>query len=337
MEPLIADLSLIRDYRREDAHDQVPAKVTHYQKNGKTLRYVSVNHVSGVDNAVCATIADAIRSDPPQLVIVEGFETGKGYSPAEYIAYFPKAGGTYVSEQLFAAHLAHQKDIPFLGGEAAPSAILHALNAEGYSAQDYMGIYLLALIPALRAEAEGRGDPLDESRFAENADVFFQQCPDFAGIPTAARLDYAQFKRWYERHRENDAHFLTVEHEDFNPYNTADATYFQKLFHVMTRAREAHLDRIIVEALNAYDHVMVVYGSGHHLRSEKLFQSLFGQAGEVTQLVPGTTADEQDAYYRKFLSASRWQKTVSHQTNQSTRNFPDLITSRIFILRHIRR
>ncbi len=73
-------------------------------------------------------IKNAIYDFKPNLVIIEGFESSKGYSPNFLIEKMSrKLSGWYLGESFYAASTAFKNNIPFLGGE--PNDIMKSLEA----------------------------------------------------------------------------------------------------------------------------------------------------------------------------------------------------------------
>jgi hypothetical protein len=276
---LYPDLSLIRGYTPEDDLAQRPVVVTHFQRDQKSFYYLNAHHVTGIENTTCHTVRQAIRAFKPQLVIVEGLPTEAGPSPNFYIDYANRqAARSFVSgEPAYAAFLAHQNHIPFVGGEPTHTAIVTSMEREGYSVKDIMAFYLLRALPQERRE----GKPINEAHFAEWSAHYLQQY--FSYMPQQERLTIDEFKAWYDSHKADSKHFLEISTGDFAPYASPVGNYFQEFSHRLSRIRDGHLCTLIAEVLSSHDRVLVVYGDGHLVKTHRVFEKMLGQ-GAIIQL-----------------------------------------------------
>ena len=180
-QPLKPDLSLIHDYTPEDEHTFRPVAVTHFHGDNKDLYYVSTHHELGTQSTTSKTVRQTMEQYNPQLVIIEGLQTQKGVSPA--VDDFAHA-----EEPAYAAYLAGQKNIPFVGGEPSEPQIFKEMEGKGYSAKDIMAFYLLRNIPVWRRDGE-----LNKEHFDRQANEYLNlQMFDF--IPKEKRLTFDEFK-----------------------------------------------------------------------------------------------------------------------------------------------
>jgi hypothetical protein len=269
------DLSLIRDYTREAANVWRAVAVTHFQQDNKNLYYINAHHVTNTNNATCETVRKAILAFEPQLVIIEGLPTQCGISPAGYLDYlhaeevprnFP------AGEISYAAFLASQKGIPFVGGEPSDEDTFANMEAEGYSIQDVMAFYLVRSIPQYRQH----GQIINEVTFDAFATEFLRDDGNFGHVAPSQRLTLQEFKAWFESHSRASQTLLTITPEDFAPYASEDADYLQRLNRALTLIRERHLNALIGNALSDHDKVLVVYGDGHLFQSSRVFEQMLG-------------------------------------------------------------
>ena len=274
---MYADLSLIRDYTPQDKLVWRPVVVNHFQRGGKSLYYINARHVAEIDNPTCDTVREAIGVYKPQLVIIEGFPTECGVSPDFFIDYANREATRNFAdgESGYAAFLAHQNRIPFLGGEPLTIQICSVMEKEGYSAKDIMAFYLLRQIPQDRRE----GKAMDEAHFAERALRYLPQA--FEHIPQQERLTLPEFEAWYAIHGSDGKHFLKTSADDLAPYASPVGNYFQQLNHRLGLVREQHLDTLIAESLANSDRVLVVYGDGHLVQSRAVFEKMLGPGKSI--------------------------------------------------------
>jgi len=172
-----ADLKLIRSYTFElekQKHLEAPY-VAKYQRNGKTLLYLAAKHISAqkypdlLEHPTLRTIARLFSEYKPQVVIVEGLDTGTEVSPK---SIFKKADECEQSkyrsgcgESFFAINQARKIGIGYVSGEPRNSEIKDQLVAEGYTAEDLLGFYLVRQIPQYKRRAE-----FDRLTFSEQAE-----------------------------------------------------------------------------------------------------------------------------------------------------------------------
>ena len=274
---LNVDLSEICDVTAEHARTYQPVAVTEFQRDEKHLYYINAHHVSGTDNPTCKTVQQSITRFNPDLVIVEGGETGTENNGFVKFVHeqAAKSGFKLGGETAYAAHLAMENNIPFIGGEPSDKTIFSCMKEKGYSAKEVMAFYLLRQIPQWRREGV-----LGESTFAERATKHLEHWRRASGTPGAAALSFEEFTRWYDKHNTTGKTFLEIDNEDVRPTNAPADNYFRKLHYRLTAIRERHVDTVIGNSFTDHDRVLVVYGDGHFRSSRRVFEKALG---------PGTT------------------------------------------------
>jgi hypothetical protein len=272
------DLSLIRAFTRKDAETWRPVSVMDYQKGKKHLYYINAQHVTGIDNPTCKTVREAVRVYKPELVIIEGLTTECGMSPASYMDYvhceelprhFP--GG----EPAYASFLASEHRIPFIGGEPSDEEVFSSMAAKSYDTRDILAFYVLRQIPQWLQEH----GVIEEVIFTELAARYLDQSSGH--VPEQASLTLDDFAAWYSAHKGECDDFLAIAPDDFAPYASPEANYFQRLNYTLGIIRERHLDTLIADSLKTNDKVMVVYGDAHLVRSSPVFEKMFGSSTRV--------------------------------------------------------
>lgn len=275
------DPALIQDYS-EELYAAEPAQtpfVSHFSKGNKHLYYVSAHHGAGLDNPTLPAIQKSFDSFSPQLVVIEGLETHHGISPPVYQKHVREMAAQHFStagEEVFTAHLAMERGIPFIGGEPAEKDVFAQMEKRGYSAKEVQAFYLLRTIPHLR-ERHG----LNASNFDERAQDYLMHNDCFDHIPPQQRLTVDEFKQWYAQHNEElDRSYLDIQTRHMAPIRSQYATRFEDMAYATGQIREKHLDGLIKEACEKNDRVLVVYGMGHLVQSRKVFEHMFGKEAE---------------------------------------------------------
>src|SRR5262249_46249213 len=77
--------------------------------------------------------------------------------------------------------------------------------------------------------------------------------------------------------------FLDADTNDFAPYLTRDATYFQKLHGTLAQARERMVNATVANALNEPDvsTVLVIYGGAHRVMSGPMWEAALGKGVDI--------------------------------------------------------
>jgi hypothetical protein len=250
---------LIRDYTPSNSSARRAVALTRFRKGRKRLDYINARHVSGIDNRTCEAVREAIQTHRPQLVIIEGFPTDCGLSPRPYVDYSnhqAKRGFPH-GETAYAAFLACQHDIPFMGGEPTDEHVSAAMVKLGYPPKEIMAFCCLRTIPQDRRD----GKRIDEATFA--------------AVLGEKGLTLMEFKAWYAAHK-GSKHFLEISPEDVAPHSPPSGSYFQIMSHRIGLVRERHLDTLIADSLTRRDHILVVYGDAHLVKSRPVFEKMLG-------------------------------------------------------------
>lgn len=269
------DLSKLRDHSRtaQEAEPFIPPYIAHFQRGAKHLYYVAAAHQFGVHSSTAKTVAEAFNMANPQLIVLEGLPTDAGPSPAFYVAYTEQhaaEGFAYDGEIAYAAHLAHTRGVPFIGGEPRDRAIYHAMNNVGFATKDMMAFELLRSISIWRQ----RGT-LDEADFSRQATEYLRDHAWF-DVPDEERLTYSEFEPWYRMHRDLGKPFLQVESGDLAPVRLGN--YFERLSYELNAVRDRNAVQTIADGLSAHDRVLVIYGGSHLVIARLVFEDMLGKA-----------------------------------------------------------
>lgn len=256
------DTSLIRPYTEADNHPK-PTTTRRYSNGTHDLLYINASHVDISDNPTIARVRETIEQFRPQRVVIEARD---GVPLLEN------------SEAAYTSALAAQYNIPVVRGEPSDTAIFAAAQHAGYSIKDVMALYLLRMIPQDR----NSGYRMDEAAFAERANAYLTTNPAFENIPQADRLTLQEFRAIYAP-RLGHADYLDATTQDFAPYLSADATYFQRLSGTLAMTREQLVDTKIGSAINeeGVSRVLVVYGGAHRTMSEPVWEAALGKGVDV--------------------------------------------------------
>lgn len=249
--------------------------VSHFHKNEKHLLYVGAQHQRGPVNDTFATIDAVIQQGHPQVVVIEGLETKDGMSPLFYQQHAVQKSSEHFAsseEPQYAAYQAMRQGIPFIGGEPSEKDILIGMMIEGYSPQDLQAFYLLRWVPRL-VEYEG----MTEDNMKEMLSQYLEGTKLARVIPEEYHITVDDFLSWYDQHNDQQGRsLLDIKTDNLAPIRSQFASFFETMSADTGEIREQHLDNTIADLLESHDRVMVVYGSGHLLQSQKVFEQMFG-------------------------------------------------------------
>ncbi len=286
------DLSRIHAYSREDKGHSPPA-VTHFINGQKNLYYINASHNYGsgtsrpLETPTCRTIEQAIVRYKPKCVVVEALHANDGLSPPAILNQArrrveeARSGKPVLDEWEYAAVLADENGIPFIGGEPPGPLLLKEMAAQGYFAKDVMAYHLLRRIPYEKYY----GRMQDEAQFVRDAEQYLRESPEFKHIPPQDRLTVEEFRVWYDQHKSENKNYLDAD-SDLTPFSDKDATYLQIMSYAEMMIRDKSAISTISDALNTYGDVLVIYGGSHLTTSRPVWEQMFQSKGETVQLVP---------------------------------------------------
>jgi hypothetical protein len=221
-------------------------------------------HANEVGSLTFRIIREAYANFNFDAVIAEGFPTSRGPNPASIFDYVSKSapdkdGFVEAGELVPTALGAKLEGAALWGGEAQDPEIKARLLAEGFSADDLLGFYVLRNIPQwirerrLRSAADPALKPLVVEALALNR-AKLQLGPDVLS-------SFEQWAAWYKaiNRKPIDATFIT---EEVGPL--ADGKFgTNKIAYALARVRDAYLHELIIEHLNKGESVLVVFGASH--------------------------------------------------------------------------
>jgi hypothetical protein len=228
------------------------------------------------DNPTLPLIESEIQTFQPDFIVIEAPEFIGAKVPHGESRQVAIAGVKYsdINEVARSAALAEQHGIPYQGGEPDEVKLQEEMKRRGYSTHDMMGLYAFRQIPTMNGDGK---QAIDEQVLETRLNDFFKNHHSFQHIPMEERLDYQSFKGWfrYQSHGLN-LNLATLNTNDAAPVRGESATYFQRAMADIGDIREENVNRIIQQAMDKYDRVMVVYGSGHLVKSLPVYQEAFG-------------------------------------------------------------
>jgi hypothetical protein len=275
-----------RDQQPDDAFAAV------YKRGAHRLVFVAAQHANRDDSATFRLIREAYANYDFDTVIAEGFPTSRGANPASIIKYAADNGANadgFVEggETVPTVLGARQEKANLWGGEADDVDVEAHVLADGFSAADLLGFYVLRSIPQWIGErkiddaGDPRLQPLVEGALARNRATL--QLPNFV------LANYAHWAAWYSalNRKPIDAGFVT---EEVGPL--ADGRFStNRIAYAISRARDAYLHKLIISHLNANENVLVVFGGSHLMIHRPALDAAIGRPCYVgTELVRSVSA-----------------------------------------------
>ena len=207
-------------------------------------------------------------------MIVEGFGTHEGPSPDRLLQDARrKVRDGACPEPLYAAVLAADRNIRFIGGEPPASITANALRSLG-SDRDALGWLVVRGLGQARRE-EGPG-ALNEkvSRMLPGIKNRFK---------LKANMDLRGFKAWFN---ERSGKPFTPQNPDVGrvaPMAGPNAHFLERLAVQVMLAREKHLVSLEAQMLQEHQKVLVVYGAGHLIYEMAVLNQMMGEPARVAK------------------------------------------------------
>jgi len=251
-----------------------PPYAARYVRDGRSLTFVASlhEHRSGCDTF--RVVEREFERLDPQVVILEGFSSADGVSPAGYSKWVRgQAEGELWpgGEAAFAAKLALDAGVPFLGGEPSAELVFREAQSERIGPEDLIYFFVVRQVPQWKRAEEDR-DRTFEQLYRE----MIRQLAHMHPIEAEAFQDPKGFLAWYQRRNGRAFVYDEITTEQSAPLTGEDALFTQRVSTQVGEVRDAHIASVIADQLNQHERVLVVYGAGHHLVQEPVLAKLLG-------------------------------------------------------------
>jgi len=261
----------LRDQQPVDAFAVV------YRARTRRLVFVAAKHANRDDSLTFRLIRAAYAGFAFDIVIAEGFATSRGPNPPRLLQYASESGANgegFVEggETVPTVLGAQQEGAVLWGGEPDDSVVKASLLAQGFSAEDLLGFYVLRNIPQWTGERRigHAGDPRLEALVSEA----LVRNRAALGLPGTVLAGFPEWAAWYQalNRKPIDASFVT---EEVGPL--ADGRFgTNRIAYAVSRARDAYLHDLIVSHLNARKSVLVVFGASHLMIQRPALDAVLG-------------------------------------------------------------
>lgn len=273
-----------------------PPFIATYREGEKVLGFVASFHVFDDNNPTTETIRRAFDDVKPTVVVVEGFPTAFGRSPALIIQEIQQRGTPNAKpyargEPFFTAALALSRNVSFIGGEPTPQEEIDGLVAQDYRREDILvGFLVRNLGQAQRAGMLPVGDAV---AFSTN---YAEISRGVGSMTRTEPIPEPNFKSAYLRIVGVDP---VVDRELITRMDPGTDTLLHRLAADDMRVRDAHILSTLLQQLAENDRVLVVYGGSHWTTMAAALRQKFG--APVIQMGTAKPNDTQlpNAVHRK--------------------------------------
>ena len=256
--------ALIAPYTTELAQTAEPFPFPYtavHRHGGRKLGFVAATHTVDPASPTMQAIREAFDHVQPAAVIIEGFPTEMGENPDVIVDIVsggeqPDADPYARGEAAYAARLAMNAGVPFVGGEPTEAEQTRALMAQGYDARDIFFTDILKVLPQSIRGGEVSGP--DDPRFPG---VFNRWTVSLAiEREDAPKITLADFERWYLAQYGVD---YRVDARFVDRADPSAETLVGRILRSQSLIRDRHLYRAIMNTLKRRGRVLVVYGGSH--------------------------------------------------------------------------
>jgi hypothetical protein len=255
---------LVEPYRADLAGAAEPAAypyVAEHVRGGRRLAFVAAAHSVERGSATHQDVRRAFDHVKPTAVIIEGIPSSWGQNPEMVVELArmtddPAAEPYARGEAGYTASLALQAGVPFQGGEPTERERTAALIRQGFDPLDVLHTDLLgALAQAIQGgQLSGPADPRFDEVFGLRTVSLSMERAD------PPRITYEGFADWYRAQFGTDYRTDPQFTARFDP--TTD-NLVGRILRAQSQIRDRHLLRVILDAVERHERVLVVYGGTH--------------------------------------------------------------------------
>lgn len=242
-----------------------------YMRDDKAMVYVAAKHANATNDATFVMVNRALKEFPPQIVLLEGFESDKGESPKEIKQWaMPQGkGGRYEGgESAYAVQLALKAKIPFRGLEPDEAQVRAGLEKAGFTAKEMVHFYFLRQVPQWQ-----RAGTLDFEKIETTYKNFAKDVAQKIKLQEVP--SYGEFTRWHKDKNKEPFNLSTIDSEKTAPL-ISGAYYTQKMSSTVGLVRDRHMMMIIAEEWKKNSRIFVILGGSHWMTQKLALESLGG-------------------------------------------------------------
>ncbi|WP_298919128.1 hypothetical protein [uncultured Algimonas sp.] len=263
------------DWRPED--DVSGTAIFDYSGCSKRLVFIAAEHENDPASDTFAAVRQMIAGDP-DLVLIEGVpaQRGRNYQPVlDHAARVEATPGD--NESMLAARLSDARGIPFVGAEPRDDAVLDYALENGVSEVELIGFYVLRQLPQMARS--GEVDSVDGPDMAAAIEDLVPYFADETGLDREAVADIdtlPEFQEWYAGFNDRSFDEVLDMRDSVPSASLPDPARSNFISDIVADARDDFILARIEDALDAHDHVLIVYGGSHQTVQDPALQAAFG-------------------------------------------------------------
>ncbi|MBU1239993.1 hypothetical protein KKF84_04400 [Myxococcota bacterium] len=246
-----------------------------FQKGDRVLVFIASKHETSPSSETFRLIREEIAGGESQLVILEGLPTRLGLSNPAFLgraAPRTENAPSWPGEHSYAAFLARQKGIPFLGGEPSRRQLQRDLQKKGFTTSDVIYFFMVANV--LSHWRQGGTIMTDQEGYMARA---LADSRRGFQLKETAKLSVERFRRWYALGNGRAFRLGSVSRRECAPLKTSPLKT-NRISHAWEQARNAHLLVLIAKSAEKWKRILVVYGGGHYLELQLALRKMFDKS-----------------------------------------------------------
>lgn len=276
-ETLLPNLDLVRPYSYElERRENIPDRplINIFERNGKRLVFLASHHENKVQSETFQLVKQAFKTNDVKFLMIEGYKNSRGTNPISFLEYTKKNSkdGFYKgAESSFAAEIANNLGIDFVGSEPDETDILAALNENKIPINDLLGFYFVRQVPQFK-----RDGSLETKDIQDLYNNFMAGTRQELALPKINDFTYERFLEWYRKANEKPFDLKSFDNEEAAPI--ANGKYYtQRISHIVSITRDRFIVSLIAKYLNERGTVLIVFGKGHLVSQRSALEGMLGK------------------------------------------------------------
>ena len=279
--PLVLNTELVLSWspalQQVEPHN--PPYVAHFRARGRTLYYLASSHGTRVDSPTFRLIREVLDNEVVDLVIIEGYPHKAGVDPPRYLAFAKKGAGPEVytgSEPSYAAVMAEERGISFVGGEPDDQAVHQQALAQGFTKHDLLGFYFMRQLPQFARH--GAATP---ERVRALFDISMGEYVAFAD----GGFSFEDFEGWYQTRQGKVFDIATFDPAEATPVE-GGPWFSQQVAMAVGDVRNAYILSVIRDEMTQHRRVFIIYGAGHLVAQRAALEDMLGPPKRTSDAWP---------------------------------------------------
>lgn len=277
---LSLDPGLIQPWTQE-LQDKEPCRdssfLATYKQGGRSLYFLAMLHSMGPveGNSNFLFVKEKLNELNPDFILIENQERQLGISPEKIKNEVNRCrviDFVGCKENIYAASLALEKGLPFQGAEPSDEEIMRFMN-QGFQRSDYYGLIWIRNVN----EWKRKGG----LNFKKEIPIIFAKVKERLG--PEMDMSFIKFKSWYKLKTGELFDEKVITSDTIAPVKDS-IRYEQQLAYKVDQIREPGIQYSIDQALKKYKTVLLIYGSGHHVKQRRALEKTFGKAEYICHL-----------------------------------------------------